>query len=62
METLPPLDAHAHLDPDRISSELAGTGAVLAMTLSLDEAALVVDRYEPHITWGVGCHPRKLKP
>jgi TatD DNase family protein len=31
------------------------------MTLSLDEAALVVDRREPHITWGVGCHPRKLK-
>lgn len=61
METLPPLDAHAHIDPDRTSSELAGTGAVLAMTLSLDEAALVIDRYEPHITWGVGCHPRNLK-
>jgi TatD DNase family protein len=62
METLPPLDAHAHLDPARTPGELASTGAVLAMTLSLDEAALVVDRYEPHITWGVGCHPRKLKP
>jgi TatD DNase family protein len=62
METLPPLDAHAHLDPDRTSGELAGTGAVLAMTLSLDEAALVVERREPHITWGVGCHPRKLGP
>lgn len=37
METLPPIDAHAHLDPDRTSSELADTGAVLAMTLSLDE-------------------------
>lgn len=62
MGTLPPLDAHAHLDPARASSELVGTGAVLAMTLSLDEAALVIDRYEPHITWGVGCHPRQLKP
>jgi len=31
------------------------------MTLSLDEAALVVDRREPYITWGVGCHPRDLK-
>jgi len=31
------------------------------MTLSLDEAALVVDRYEPYVTWGVGCHPRKRK-
>jgi len=62
METLPPLDAHAHLDPDRTSDELAASGTVLAMTLSLDEAALVIDRYEPQITWGVGCHPRKLKP
>jgi TatD DNase family protein len=61
METLPPLDAHAHLDPDRTSDELVDSGAVLAMTLSLEEAALVVDRYEPRITWGVGCHPRKLK-
>jgi TatD DNase family protein len=31
------------------------------MTLSLDEAALVVERDEPRITWGVGCHPRQLK-
>lgn len=61
METLLPLDAHAHLAPARTSSELVGTGAVLAMTLSLDEAALVVDRREPHITWGVGCHPRNRK-
>jgi hypothetical protein len=41
METLPPLDAHAHLDPEQTSEELAASGAVLAMTLSLDEAALV---------------------
>lgn len=61
METLPSLDAHAHLDAGRTSAELAETGAVLAMTLSLDEAALVVDRVEPHITWGVGCHPRNLE-
>jgi TatD DNase family protein len=61
METLPPLDAHAHLDPDRTSEELAASGAVLAMTLSLDEATLVIDRREPHITWGVGCHPRRLR-
>lgn len=59
MHSLPPLDAHAHLATARTSTELAGTGAVLAMTLSLDEAAGVVDRVEPHITWGVGCHPRK---
>jgi TatD DNase family protein len=61
MKTLPPLDAHAHLDPARTSKELADSGAVLAMTLSLDEAAHSIDRSEPMITWGVGCHPRKLK-
>jgi TatD DNase family protein len=59
MKTLPSLDAHAHLDPSRLSDELAAAGAVLAMTTSLDEAALVVDRHEPHVTWGVGCHPRR---
>jgi len=59
METLPSLDAHAHLDPARTADELAGSGAVLAMTLSLEEAALVVGRGEPLVTWGVGCHPRK---
>lgn len=58
METLPPLDAHAHLDPARSSGELAGTGPVLAMTVSLEEAATAIDRVEPYITWGVGCHPR----
>jgi TatD DNase family protein len=58
METLPSLDAHAHLDLNRTLGELAGAGAVLAMTLSLDEAARGIERDEPHITWGVGCHPR----
>jgi len=61
MNALPPLDAHAHLDPARTSRELAESGAVLAMTLSLDEATHGVDRSEPLITWGVGCHPRKLR-
>jgi len=59
METLLSLDAHAHIDPDREDDELRDTGAVLAMTLSLGEAALVIDRKLPHIAWGVGCHPRK---
>jgi TatD DNase family protein len=61
MKVLPSLDAHAHLDPARTQDELADSGAVLAMTLSLDEAALVVDRQDPLVAWGVGCHPRKLK-
>jgi TatD DNase family protein len=61
MKTLPSLDAHAHFNPNRTSEELANSGAVLAVTLSLDEAAHVIDRYEPMIAWGVGCHPRKLR-
>jgi TatD DNase family protein len=58
---LPPLDAHAHIDPARRADELAASGAVLAMTLSLDEAALALGRHDPAVAWGVGCHPRKLK-
>ncbi len=61
MKPLPSLDAHAHFDPRRTADELADSGAVLAMTLSLAEAALVIGRKEPHIAWAVGCHPRKLK-
>lgn len=61
MKIFPSLDAHAHLDPTRTAVELANSGAVLAMTISLDEAALVVGRREPIIVWGVGCHPRNRR-
>ncbi|MDQ7794385.1 MAG: TatD family hydrolase [bacterium] len=61
METLPTLDAHAHLAPSRTPTELASSGAVLAMTVSLDEANLGVARREPWVAWGVGCHPRNLR-
>lgn len=61
MRLLPTIDAHAHIDPARATNELAGSGAVLAMTLSLHEAALAIGRHERYVTWGVGCHPRKLK-
>ncbi|NJD60564.1 MAG: hypothetical protein C3F13_04070 [Anaerolineales bacterium] len=61
MTKLPTLDAHAHLNPKRTSTELTDIGAVLAMTLSLEEAELVTRRSEPLLAWGVGCHPRKLK-
>src|SRR3989304_1792013 len=60
-QTLLSHDAHAHFDPARTTDELADSGAVLAMTLSLDEAARVIGRSEPYIAWGVGCHPRKVK-
>ena len=55
------LDAHAHFDPSRSSDELEQAGTVLAMTLSLDEAAAAVRRREQLIAWGVGCHPRMAK-
>ncbi len=61
MLELPTLDAHAHIDPKRTNSELVDIGAILAMTLSLDEAIQVTKRNEPWLAWGVGCHPRKLK-
>ncbi len=60
MQTTISLDAHAHIDPSRASAELSEAGAVLAMTLSLDEAEKVLPRQEPLFAWGVGCHPRKL--
>jgi TatD DNase family protein len=60
VQTAISLDAHAHIDPSRASAELSEAGAVLAMTLSLDEAEKVLPRQEPFIAWGVGCHPRKL--
>ncbi len=48
MKELPPLDAHAHIEPSRTTKELADSGFVLAMTLSLEQAALVVDRKDPN--------------
>ncbi len=61
MKALPSLDAHAHIDPCQASEELTETGAVLAMTFALDEGADAINHKEPHIVWGVGCHPRFLR-
>lgn len=61
MMELPPLDAHAHLDCARTADELADSGSVLAMTLSLEEAAPAIGRRDCQIVWGVGCHPRRLR-
>lgn len=59
MDILPTLDAHGHIDPDRTPEELKSCGAVLAMTLSLEEAARALNRNDPLIAWGVGCYPKK---
>ncbi len=61
LDHLPTIDAHTHLAPGHPSQALAGTSHLLAMTLSLQEAAQVLERVEPHIAWGVGCHPRKAR-
>ena len=61
MKELQSLDAHAHIDCARTEYELANSGSVFAMTLSLEEAALAVERHDPQVVWGVGCHPRKLR-
>ena len=61
MKELSSLDAHAHLDYNRTVDELADSGSVLAMTISLEEAALAIGRHDHQIVWGVGCHPRKLR-
>ncbi|UCE95716.1 MAG: TatD family hydrolase [Candidatus Bathyarchaeota archaeon] len=31
------------------------------MSISLEKAMASVDRHDPQIIWGVGCHPRKIK-
>jgi TatD DNase family protein len=64
MEALPPfptLDAHAHLKNTRSAGELAACGAVLAMTLSLEEASQTLGRADQMILWGVGCHPGEVR-
>ena len=57
----PTLDAHAHLDPSRSPEDFSTSGAVLAMSLSLDMAEVCLERSDPLIAWGVGCHPRFLR-
>ncbi len=59
IQALPTLDAHAHLQPTPTAAEIAGTGAVLAISISLDEAARGLGRGDALVAWGVGCHPRK---
>jgi len=54
----PTLDAHGHIGPMHLPKDLEDSGEVLAMTLSLDEAALAIRRITPNIAWGAGCHPR----
>ena len=55
----PTLDTHGHIDSAKV--QLDGIGAVLAMSLSLDEAEKSMGKGHGMICWGVGCHPRKIE-
>jgi TatD DNase family protein len=55
---LPPIDLHAHIEPDIAASALTDLGSLIfAATRSLDEAELALSRSDPWTIWGVGCHP-----
>ena len=58
MRLLPPLDLHAHVDPEIEATELIALRAtVFAVTRSLDEAEKALKRCDQNTIWGVGCHP-----
>ena len=58
-DRLPALDCHAHIAPDVTHSQLAtlGHSHVFAVTRSLSEARLVMNRDDRGLTWGIGVHP-----
>ena len=58
MRSLPPIDAHAHIDANIDCAEIRRLGAlVLAVTRTLDEANVATRRDDGMAIWGVGCHP-----
>ncbi|WP_410641239.1 TatD family hydrolase [Amycolatopsis sp. lyj-346] len=58
MRRLPPIDMHAHIEPDISPGDLLELGSLIfAATRSLDEAERALQRSDPWTVWGVGCHP-----
>jgi TatD DNase family protein len=57
---LPTLDAHTDLKHTHSASDLASCGAVLAMTVSLEEASHTTNRNDQTILCGIGCHPGEV--
>jgi|GEM_PF-579370 DNAse (tatD family) len=54
----PPLDLHAHINPEIRPVDLERLGAVVfAASRSLDEYESVMSRCDQVTVWGVGCHP-----
>jgi len=55
---LPPLDVHAHIDPQVEPRALESLGAVIfAATRSSEEFESTRSRSDALTVWGVGCHP-----
>lgn len=58
MKGLPPIDLHAHIEPDIAATDLSELGSLIfAATRSLDEAEQALTRSDAWTIWGVGCHP-----
>jgi TatD DNase family protein len=58
MSPLPPIDAHAHVDPSINSGDLDELHAVIfAMTRSMAEAEVALKRSDASTVWGIGVHP-----
>lgn len=56
--TLPPIDAHAHVDARVDVRDLSALRAVvLAVTRTLDEWRVAATRSDDLTLWGIGCHP-----
>lgn len=55
---LPPLDAHAHIEPGAPAEDLEDLEAVVvAVTRTLDEYRQASNRLDRSTIWSVGCHP-----
>jgi TatD DNase family protein len=55
---LPLVDLHAHIDVAIAASELTQLpGIVFAASRTLTESQAAVQRRDPRVVWGAGCHP-----
>lgn len=58
----PPIDLHAHIDTGIDPVDLTALdAAIFAVTRSLDEAAIALERSDEATVWGVGVHPKLAK-
>lgn len=57
-----PIDLHAHIDTNIDPVDLTALdAAIFAVTRSLDEAAIALERSDEATVWGVGVHPKLAK-